>query len=311
MSGDGVALDAAVLGRWLAYLATIVLVGAAAFPVIARAALSASAPASLLPALLARARRLGRAAAAVSLVAGLARLWAQALDFRDLPTDPVTLDLVRPLVLHSAWGTGWLVQMAVAAAALAAFTLLRPGAPALPLVALAAAIASPLTGHAAEHPLGAVAGIAVHAVHAGAAGLWLGSLFVLLATTYPSLRDLAPEQRPPVVRALVTGFSRVALPAVGVLALVGAVMSYGYVGSVANAVSSAYGRTLLAKLACMAAAAALGAWNWRRVTPRLGTPEGVAALRRVAGAEVAVGVVIVLVTAVLVALPAPGLGGGE
>lgn len=311
MTGDGVALDAAVTGRWLAYLATIVLVGAAAFPVVARAALPASAPASVLPALLARARRLGRGAAVVALVAGAARLWAQALDFRDLPTDPVTLDLVRPLVLQSAWGTGWLVQMVVAAGALVAFALLRPGAPAIPLVALAAVVASPLTGHAAEHPLGPTAGIAVHAVHAGAAGLWLGTLCVLLASTYPSLRHLAPEQRPPVVRALVTAFSRVAFPAVCVLALAGAVMSYGYVGSVANAVSSAYGRTLLAKLACMAAAAALGAWNWRRVTPRLGSVEGVAALRTVAGAEVGVGVIVVLVTAVLVGLPAPALGGGE
>jgi putative copper export protein len=55
--------------------------------------------------------------------------------------------------------------------------------------------------------------------------------------------------------------------------------------------------------------AALGAWNWRRVRPRLGSEDSVAEIRRSSAMELAVAAVVLAVTAVLVNLPAPTLPG--
>ena len=51
--------------------------------------------------------------------------------------------------------------------------------------------------------------------------------------------------------------------------------------------------------------AALGFYNWRRVLPTLGDDDATHRLRRSARAELGLGLVVLLVTAVLVALPTP------
>jgi putative copper export protein len=57
------------------------------------------------------------------------------------------------------------------------------------------------------------------------------------------------------------------------------------------------------KLAILGIVALTGLYNWRFVRPRLGTDEATSKLQRSAGMEVAVAVLILLVTAVLVASP--------
>jgi putative copper export protein len=69
--------------------------------------------------------------------------------------------------------------------------------------------------------------------------------------------------------------------------------------------STAYGRTLLVKLALLLPVALLGAYNWRRVVPALEAEGGAARLRRTATVELALGALVLLVTAVLVATPTP------
>jgi copper transport protein len=76
-------------------------------------------------------------------------------------------------------------------------------------------------------------------------------------------------------------------------------------GAVSDLWATPYGRALLLKLALLAAVAALGWHHWRRAGPRLGTAEAVPPLRRSIRAEVALGALVLLVTAVLVALPTP------
>jgi putative copper export protein len=50
----------------------------------------------------------------------------------------------------------------------------------------------------------------------------------------------------------------------------------------------------------------LGAWNWRRQRPRLGSESAATALRRSARSELAAAGLVLLATAVLVSLPTPG-----
>jgi putative copper export protein len=61
------------------------------------------------------------------------------------------------------------------------------------------------------------------------------------------------------------------------------------------------------KLCCLGGVAALGAYNWRVVQPKLEAGAGDDLLRRSAWTELALGAVLLIVTAVLVALPAPGM----
>ena len=57
------------------------------------------------------------------------------------------------------------------------------------------------------------------------------------------------------------------------------------------------------KLAILGVVALTGFYNWRFVKPRLGTDDATGHLRRSARVEVAVAVLVLLVTAVLVATP--------
>ena len=57
--------------------------------------------------------------------------------------------------------------------------------------------------------------------------------------------------------------------------------------------------------ALLAGVAALGFYNWRRVLPTLGDDAATHRLRRSARVELGLGLVVLLVTAVLVALPTP------
>jgi putative copper export protein len=71
--------------------------------------------------------------------------------------------------------------------------------------------------------------------------------------------------------------------------------------------TTSYGYTLIAKLGVVAVVVALGAWNWRRMTPKLSAEEAAHELRRSSAAELVFAGVVLLLTAVLVSLPGPKL----
>lgn len=99
---------------------------------------------------------------------------------------------------------------------------------------------------------------------------------------------------------LVPAFSRVAVASVAVLVLTGTLAAWIHVPGPSALVSEPYGRTLLLKLALALVVLALGATNWRRLTPRLREPGGGRALRRSAAVELCVAQLVLLVTALLV-----------
>jgi putative copper export protein len=67
--------------------------------------------------------------------------------------------------------------------------------------------------------------------------------------------------------------------------------------------------TLLVKLGLLVGVMLAGAYNWRVVQRRLGPDDAAAQLRRSATVEVVLAVLVLLVTAVLVATPTPlGVG---
>jgi putative copper export protein len=72
-----------------------------------------------------------------------------------------------------------------------------------------------------------------------------------------------------------------------------------------NLWSTPYGYTLIAKLCVVLVVVGLGAWNWRKQRPLLGTESAAAVLRRSATAELIAATVVLAITSVLVSLPSP------
>lgn len=71
---------------------------------------------------------------------------------------------------------------------------------------------------------------------------------------------------------------------------------------------SPYGQLLAAKVLLFAIVSGVGAYNWRRATPRLTDGTSVRALVRSASIELAVATSLVAVTAALVGTAMPGEG---
>ena len=105
------------------------------------------------------------------------------------------------------------------------------------------------------------------------------------------------------VRDLINAFSPVALVTAGIAATTGVFAVWLHVGTIPNLWGTRYGITLLVTLAVLGIVALTGFYNWRFVQPRLSTPEATQQLRRSALVEVSVAVIVLLLTAVLVASP--------
>jgi len=130
---------------------------------------------------------------------------------------------------------------------------------------------------------------------------------VLVVAGLPAiLRGPVPrDRRWQLVAELVGRFSKVALVAAGFAGLSGIVASWLHLKYLAALWTTPYGYALDLKLFVVAIVVALGAWNWRRLTPKLNADESVHQLRRSATAELVFAAIVLLVTAVLVILPNP------
>jgi putative copper export protein len=290
--------------RWLGYLAAFLLMGLAVLrqAVLPRARLPAAALAVAGRAV----ARIGLAAGGALVVAHLARLYGQSRSLLDA-SDPLTGEFLG-LVLGSGWGRGWMMQLGAALLATAGWAVAkrtrweRTGAVIAAAGAALIAMMAPLTGHAVGLPAAGRIGPALDAVHFAAGGIWLGTL---AAVVLVGLRAGAPLGGAK-ARDLVAAFSPIALGSGAVVLAAGLVMGYRYLGGISPLWTTGYGRVLLFKLMALSVVAGLGAYNWRVVLPRLkrdGNPDKV---RQTAGLELLVGAILLAITALLVAMPAPG-----
>jgi putative copper export protein len=146
----------------------------------------------------------------------------------------------------------------------------------------------------------------VNAVHALVGGLWIGTLAVLLVAGLATvLSDAARGRRGQLAADMVNGFSPLALRCGVVLVLSGLITAWLHLDPLSSLWSTPYGYTLLAKLCVVAVVFGLGGWNWRRQRPRLGSEEAAGMIRRSSIMEVSVATVVLMITAILVSLPAP------
>lgn len=204
----------------------------------------------------------------------------------------------------SAGGATSVAQVVLLAVLLAAFVLawrrLAIGWPIAGVAGIAFALRGLLGGR--------VAGM-VNPLHVLGGSLWLGTLFALVVCGLAQmLQSSVPEaEREEAVAEMVRRFSTIALASAGLLGVTGVITSWTHLNPLAALWTTPYGYALVAKLAVVGVVAGLGAWNWRRVGPSLGSPGGALAIRRTASTELVFAAVVLFLTAILVSLPSPKL----
>ena len=307
MSGETVALTLLTIAEWATYLGVLGFIGAyVARRVVVRPALASVAPE---PALChdvdRRLRQAAIASVALTLLAVLFRLYAQTYSVFGLD-EPVTLELMRVVGIDSRWGRWWRPQAMAAVGGLLAvvWVAVRPssGWTVAAVGVLALAVTLPLTGHALAYAPHALSwGLQI--LHLLAAGAWIGTLATLVWIIL-ALRG-RPDAPDPWVAALIERFSPLAILAVSTAIATGGITAVLYVGSLANLTGTLYGRVLLGKTVLVLATGAVGAYNWRRLKPILGTGASTALLLRSGGIELLLAVLLLGVTGLLVHLPMP------
>jgi putative copper export protein len=145
-------------------------------------------------------------------------------------------------------------------------------------------------------------------VHMLLGGLWLGTLFVLVvAGLAPLLRhEPTRAERGRTAADMVNAFSPLALVCGILVVLTGLLNAVRHLGTVSDLWSTPYGIALVVKLVLVACVFGLGAWNWRRQRPRLGSEDAAVSIRRSARSELTAAALVLVATAVMVSFPAPG-----
>jgi copper transport protein len=156
-------------------------------------------------------------------------------------------------------------------------------------------------------------------VHLGSAAVWLGGVAVLAALL---VRRVVPHDVPEIT----SRFSRIAAPAIVIVAISGAVQAWRQTAGLDSVFDTTYGRLLLTKigLVVMIVAAAsvsrhiVRLWADRQLVPAgpgalraEADPEDVRELRNAVVVEVAIAVIVLLVTALLVNTAPARVEGGS
>lgn len=279
--------------RWIQFVATTLVIGAVAFDWCVRVAPSGRRHAGVL--------RLLRLAAFASLLAAAGRLAQQALALAPEPGEAASM---VPILLGLPWGAAWVVQ-----AFACLMVAVRPsvlfgsrdgsGSAIGGVVALALAGVPAMQGHAFGAPEHVAIAVAADILHVLAAGVWIGTLAIVMV-------GVLPDAEPGRARAAIQAFSPWALAGATILAATGIFASWLHVREPRLLGTTTYGVTLLLKVALVAGVLGLGALNWKRLSPGLGDRAGVARLAAAARVELLLAVLVLAVTAALVATPLPG-----
>ena len=313
-NGFGAESLAYVVVRWIQFIALLLLIGAVAFRqfVLAFLRRKEDPDSPMLDDAERGAARVGHLAARALIVTLALRLLAQSYAMHGA-ADAWNLGLSAQMIGKTLWGKGWLLQLVGVVVAGVGFHFAdrgsatsgtrRTGWRIAALGAVLLAFFPAFSGHAIASPKLRSLAVLADGLHVLGASSWLGSLAIVLIVGLPAALRLTPPERGPMVAELINAFSPTALASAALAASTGVFAAWQHVGRVPNLWGTRYGITLLVKLAILGIVTLTGLYNWRFVKPRLGTDDATLHLRRSARIEVMVAVLVLLVTAILVATP--------
>ena len=175
------------------------------------------------------------------------------------------------------------------------------------LFAFGGLLANAFVSHAAAQPENRTIYLLGQVIHLTAVAAWMGVLLHLFAAR----RHLLVPGAAPVLAEIVRRFSPFALAATSFLLLTGALAAWRFVQSTGALLTSAYGLTLLVKIALILPALAAGFVNYRFIRPALlAPPEDILHVLQRFGRtlelEVTIGILIITVAGILGSVSPPG-----
>jgi putative copper export protein len=301
---DGDELADYQVARWAEFVALLGVLGTVVFRFVVVGALERRR--EPVADLVERARQIGLGAVVLLLATGVYRLFTELRALTHAHGGAHEAGLAT-LLTTTTWGRGWLVGAAGAVVLLVGLVAARWKAAGWYVAAagaLAVAVSPALTGHAAADDQAGLA-VVVDALHVVGAGAWLGTLLLVVMAGMPAALRRVPGERGPAAASIVRAFHPLALVCVPLVVASGLLSAWLRLGSIGALTSSRYGTYLLIKIAIFVCVALTGAYNWRRVLPALGDEAGARLIRRTGSLELAIGVVVLAVTAALVVTTPP------
>jgi copper transport protein len=341
LSGEGRAgaLESALaaVGRWLALGSLLLLGGAALFLALVWGRVLS--PQDVGARFASRWRRVVVAAWVTTLVSTVLLFILQGALAADLPIAQAISPNVLGEVAETRFGIVSLIRLGLLLACAAIWPAVRRSLePGRSVGAAAAAVRPTATlmaiGGSLILALLATPGVAGHAgttepvalnmtadaLHMLAAAGWMGGLLLLIGGAFPATRGLTEVARARTLAPVVARFSDLAVVAVAALVVSGLVRTWAEVRAIRALTDATYGLVLLLKVAAVAPILVLGVINNRWTKPRIvravaeGHPDRaqgpLRTLRRLVAVEVALGVVVVGITALLVNLPPARVAAG-
>ena len=295
----------AIIARWLTFVSTFVAIGVVAFRFLVLGRLSPTGGGLFTEIAESNSATLGMFASVGILVGALLRVSRETLDMPDAP--------IAGMMLESVWGLSMLLQLAGALGLLASLYLVhkvreekRSNAwRSAMLSAAALAVAPALGGHAmSSEPV--IVSIIADVIHVAAGSLWLGTLAVILMVGISSALKTPDTVRPGErVASMINLFSPVALMCGGAMIATGIISATFHLPALRSLWTTPYGAALTLKLFFVALLFGAGAWNWKRMKPRLTGDDAIPPMRSSATLELVIAAVVLSITAILVALELP------
>jgi copper transport protein len=293
-----------IVSRWLSFAACFVLIGVMTFRFAVLRRMSSAGNDLFSHIASTNAATLGIVASVGGLLAAMLKLIRESSDMPDASLSSIMLD--------SIWGWALVLQIAgVAIAGVALVFVHRPGDSgnkfwnAALAGAIIAAVSPSLSAHAGASRLALIA-VPTDMTHIIVGGMWLGTLGVIaivgISAAFKTPDAVRPGAR---VAEMINLFSPLALACGAAVVLTGIGSSLIEVPTIASLWTTPYGVVLLLKLFFVALLFAAGAWNWRRMKPRLTGDNAIDPMRSSASLELMLAVAVLAVTAILVALELP------
>jgi copper transport protein len=207
------------------------------------------------------------------------------------PTNALDADVMTGALSREV-GLTELIRLILAALAAWALLLARRTR-----IAFAFALAAVLTGGAIGHSaaIDPVIAIPSKALHLAGVAFWFGGLVWLVTA------DFSRDESVEVARDV----STIALISVIVVAVTGAIQSFLFIPSWSDVLTSAYGLTVLAKIAGLAVLTAFGAYHRFRLLPRVFAGDPQSGFSRSVKREIFVMIAVVMLGGFLAYLPTP------
>jgi copper transport protein len=292
----------AIIARWLSFISIFGVIGVVAFRMLVLRKVSPKGGDLFSQLATTNAATMGIIAATGALVGAVLKLNRESADMPDVSLGAMLFD--------SAWGVSLLLQIAGSVAAIISFYYAHKSPNrnawfAAMLASLALGVSPALSSHASTTPQPAISVIA-DIIHVFAGSAWLGNLAVIMIVGISAALKTPDSIRPGSrVASMINAFSPIALTCGGLIVFTGVIASVYHLKPFNTLWTTPYGAALLFKLFFVALLFAAGAWNWRRMKPRLTGDDAISPMRSSATLELLLAAVVLGITAILVALELP------